>query len=561
MKPTIVAFSISTLEPVLREVSLDLLPEADIEIVPKAYEEALVYAQRRHQAGTADVFIAAGSNGAYLKDQLNAPLVLITVDGFDLMRCLADARGISSRVGLVTYAKPYLEVEALAKAYGIPLQTRTYRTPDEARRAVRELVAERCEVIVGPGLVNGLAAEYGVEHLLSYSQGSVRRAFNEAIKLGRVQRNVLSAGAPLKSAPKPRQSAETLLGQSKAMQEVRQLIQWYAPTDGSVFIQGQTGTGKELVAQAIHAQSGRAGRSFIALNCAALTESLLESELFGYEEGAFSGAAKGGRAGIFEAGHMGTVFLDEIGDMPLQFQSRLLRVLEERVVRRVGSTRTRDAQFRLITATHVNLQQRMLAGLFREDLYYRINELRLELPSLTQRPEDLALLAEYFLVTADTTLDSQRRRLFIDQALPLFESHTWPGNVRELRQLCKRAAVFLRQSQPVSARQILKWLPELERSVCDMYSASSTYARSASEHASVEPKALQRNMPDATVEIPVSASPPRGKVGQTAKPRKHLSQSAVQSALSNNGGNVSAAAQELGIGRTTLWRLMKRLAG
>lgn len=534
MKPVIVAFSISSLEPVLREVSLDLLSQADIEIVPKAYEDALVYAQRRHQAGTADVFVAAGSNGAYLKDQLNAPLVLITVDGFDLMRCLADARRISSRVGLVTYGKPYQEVEALAQVYRIPLQTRTYRTPEEARMAVRELVAEKCEVIVGPGLVNGLAAEYGVEHLLSYSQGSVHRAFDEAIRLGRVQRSMGALGSPLTVAQKPRQSAESLLGQSQAMQDVRQLIQWYAPTDGSVFIQGETGTGKELVAQAIHAQSPRSGRPFIALNCAALTESLLESELFGYEEGAFSGAVKGGRAGIFESGHLGTVFLDEIGDMPLNFQSRLLRVLEEKAVRRVGSTRVRETQFRLITATHVNLQQKMRAGLFREDLYYRINELRLELPALSARRDDLALLAEYFLVTSQPPPDTQRRRLFIEQAMPLFEQYAWPGNVRELRQLCKRAAVFLRQTQPVSARQILLWLPELG-------------AGPLTDHSTVSSDRGQ-----------VAGALTERESGPQTRRRAALDNGRIQAALDQHNGHIGLAAQSLGIGRTTLWRWMKR---
>ena len=522
MKPRLVAFSISSLEPVLREVSLGLLAEADIEIVGKAYEDALTYAQKRYQAETADVFIAAGSNGAYLQDLLSAPLVLISVDGFDLMRCLADARKVSSRVGLITYGEPYQEVQALCSAYDIDVQTRSYRTPEEARIAVRELVSSQCEVIVGPGLVNELAAEYGVEHLLSYSQGSVKKAFEEAIRIGRVQRGSFAGSAPVAATARPKRSAETLLGRSDSMQRVRDLIQWYAPTDGSVFIQGQTGTGKELVAQAIHAQSTRAGEAFIALNCAALTESLLESELFGYEEGAFSGAVKGGRAGIFEAAHMGTVFLDEIGDMPLNFQSRLLRVLEEKAVRRIGSTKVRETQFRLITATHVNLQETMQDGLFREDLYYRINELRVQLPSLAQRKADLPLLVEYFLATSSPAPTIQRRRNFIDTALPLFENYTWPGNVRELRQWCKRAVVFLGQDQPLNEKQIFLWFPEL-----------------------MELPRVQVNMPEHST-LPLNAK----------HVQKNARYEAATQAMQLHGQNAGSAAKALGVSRVTLWRML-----
>ncbi len=515
MKPRIVAFSISSLEPLLREVSLSLLAEAEIEIVGKAYEDALTYAQKRHQAETADVFIAAGSNGAYLQDVLSAPLVLVTVDGFDLMRCLADARKVSQRVGLVAYGEPYKEVQALCEAYSIDVQSRAYRTPEEAKIAVRDLVSLGCEVIVGPGLVNGLAAEYGVEHLLSYSQGSVLRAFREAIRLGRLQRGSFAGSAPVAANARPKRSTETLLGQSVSMQRVRELIQWYAPTEGSVFIQGQTGTGKELVAQAIHAQSSRNAQAFIALNCAALTESLLESELFGYEEGAFSGAVKGGRSGIFEAAHKGTVFLDEIGDMPLNFQSRLLRVLEERAVRRIGSTKIRATDFRLITATHVNLQANMRAGRFREDLYYRINELRLHLPSLAQRKEDLPLLVEYFLATSNPAPGVQRRRDFIELALPIFETYAWPGSVRELRQWCKRAAVFLGQSQPLGEKQLYAWFPELL------------------EHSTVDPPAL----------LPA---------------RKSLRYETALRAMQLHDNQAEAAARSLGVSRVTLWRMLKQ---
>ena len=518
MKPRIVAFSISSLEPVLREVSLDYLAQASIEIVPKAYEEALTYARQRYQTDTVDVFVGAGSNGAFLKGQLEAPLVVLQTDGFDLMRALASARQVADLVGLVSYEQSYEELGELKAAFGMTILTRVYRTPEDARQAVRDLASAGVGAIVGPGLVNEIAQEYGIESVLSYSRGAVARSFEEAIRLASAKLGQAGRLSPAST----RYSTADLLGDSPPMQQLRQHIRLFANTDCSVLIQGETGTGKELVAQSLHASSQRVRQPFIAINCGALSESLLESELFGYEEGAFSGAVKGGRAGIFEAAHRGTVFLDEIGDMPLPFQTRLLRVLEEGAVRRVGATRSRQVDFRLLAATHRPLASLVADGGFREDLYHRLNELFLTLPSLAQRPEDIQTLTGHFLRTSAVRVPKERFDQFLDVVCPVFAGLPWPGNVRQLKQMCRRAAVLLSQSPCEDAAQLQQWFPDL---FVERLGASDDVSSGGFSSLSERDRLL-----------------------------------AVQGSLKRHGGKVSQAAQHLGISRSTLWRYSQRLA-
>ena len=196
-----------------------------------------------------------------------------------------------------------------------------------------------------------------------------------------------------------------MLGQSPQMEQVRQTILLYARSSAAVLIEGETGTGKELAAQAIHreyfarhdARQGKKSHPFVAVNCGAIAESLLEAELFGYEEGAFTGSRRGGRAGLFEIAHGGTLFLDEIGEMPLPLQTRLLRVLEEKEVTRVGGHQPVPVDVRVISATHCNLEEDMQQGQFRRDLFYRLSILRLQLPPLRERVADILPLAESFL--------------------------------------------------------------------------------------------------------------------------------------------------------------------
>ena len=217
-------------------------------------------------------------------------------------------------------------------------------------------------------------------------------------------------------------------------------IQKVAETDLSVMIRGESGTGKELVAQAIHDTSNRKHKPFVAVNCAAMNRELVESELFGHEKGAFTGADSR-RVGRFEAADGGTIFLDEIGDMAPETQAKVLRVLEERKLERVGSTKPIDVDVRVLSATHRDLEAEVKSGQFREDLYYRLKVVSLELPPLRERTEDIMSLAERFLEQLATRLDRARKHL-APEAVAALTSHAWPGNVRELRNVIEQAAVL-----------------------------------------------------------------------------------------------------------------------
>jgi two-component system response regulator AtoC len=233
---------------------------------------------------------------------------------------------------------------------------------------------------------------------------------------------------------------ESLVGSSAAMRQVYELVRRIAPTRSAVLVTGQTGTGKELVARAIHNLSPRRERLFVPLNCAAIPAELLESELFGHSRGAFTGA-ESQRVGKFEVADGGTLFLDEIGDMPYLLQAKLLRVLQEGVIERIGSNKPIPVDVRVLSSTHRDLPARIRDGVFREDLYYRLNVLNVHLPPLRERQEDIARLAAYFLGRFARELGRETPTLS-PEALRLLERHTWPGNVRELQNVMERAAVL-----------------------------------------------------------------------------------------------------------------------
>ncbi len=227
-----------------------------------------------------------------------------------------------------------------------------------------------------------------------------------------------------------------IIGQSKILRAVLGQVVKVAPTSASVLLTGESGTGKELIAQAIHGHSPRRDNPLVVVNCAAIPENLLESELFGHERGAFTGAVAT-RQGKFEAAHKGTLFLDEVGDMPLPVQAKILRVLETGCVERVGGTKTIRCDVRIMAATNQNLSEMVLRNTFREDLFHRLNVFPLHLPPLRERREDIPALAEHFLTT-----HGKHAAGISTPALGLLMAHAWPGNVRELRNVLERAAVL-----------------------------------------------------------------------------------------------------------------------
>lgn len=263
----------------------------------------------------------------------------------------------------------------------------------------------------------------------------------------------------------PEADGSEIIGRSPPIQRLRQLIGRVAPTDATVLITGENGTGKELVARDLFRRSTRRDHPYITVNCAALSETLIESELFGHERGAFTGAADR-RTGRFELAHRGTLLLDEISEIPMALQAKLLRVLQEREFERVGGTKTIKINVRVIATSNRDLLEYVKAGNFREDLYYRLNVFPLEVPALRERPDDVPLLAEDFL---QRSARKHRRQLkgFTSDALRQLREYPWPGNVRELQNTVERAVILAEEGRPVSSSLLM--LPRLRNLAPSIY--------------------------------------------------------------------------------------------
>ena len=623
-QPRIVAVGFHRLRSLLLELAPAFRAQAQVEVLDKGFEEAVAEVRARQAVEPIDVLVSAGSNGAFLRQHLDLPVVLVKVGGYDVMRALGRARAISPHIAMVAYGEPSPEVLQFTERFGLGVVQRSYRTEEEARDCVRELRARGIEVVVAPGLVADLAEEAGMTGVFLYSQDAVREALDDAVEIARVARielakrerlntilaqlkdgvvavdlherietlnpameqllgatpgsllgQRLSDVAPelslartladaraeleqvqqlgartlvasrmpiveqgrqtgavltcqdpatihrvdrnLRASRRPRGGAsgttrytlEQIVGASPALQRTKALAAASAASDATVLISGESGTGKELLAQGIHNASRRRHQPFVAVNCAAFPETLLESELFGYEEGAFTGSRRGGKAGLFEAAHTGTIFLDEVGEMPVPLQTRLLRVLQEREILRIGSTEPMPVDVRVIAATHRDLQAQVEAGMLRRDLYYRLNILRLALPPLRERRDDIALLAAQLLDKIGRRLHADTRR--VAPALQALIEHTghydWPGNVRELENIIERVVVY------------------------------------GSGHA------FAQAQPSRAV-LPAHATPP----ASLQATRKAAEQQRVLDVLEACSGNRTLACQQLGISRATLWR-------
>ncbi|MGY8527363.1 propionate catabolism operon regulatory protein PrpR [Paracidovorax citrulli] len=626
----------------------DLIPplsdRADFRIVGKGYETAARAIAREVSEGRLDAVVAAGSNGAYLRQHVQVPVVLVKVTGFDVMSALATARRISPRVALVTHAATFAEVDEFIRAFGLPVPTYLYQTADDAAERVRTLREEGIRAVVGPGLVTELAEQHGLAGVFLYSGNSVRLALEDAIEAARLQRvesarrqyvNAIVAhlnegiaavdtrgkiqsynpamerylGVPASQAvgralhelaadlslndvmrtgreereaihniggrmvvvnripivtqsgpagavltiqdasaiqrvdrrlrsrgrgrtPAVRYSLDDLAGDSAAMQQLRVLARRYAAVDSTVLITGESGTGKEVLAQGLHEASPRKSAAFVAVNCAAFPEALLESELFGYEEGAFTGARRGGKAGLIESAHNGTLFLDEIGDMPPALQTRLLRVLQERQVLPIGAVDAVPVNVRVIAATHRDLAALVREGAFREDLYYRLNILRVAMPPLRERAEDLPVLAELLYRRAQQRLGTEPAEPLPPQIASRLHRHGWPGNIRELENVTERVAVLL-AGRKGSAGEA-SFLQELRAGV---------------------PELFGNDAPAPSVQgAPAAQSTPPVLLSQVARSSQAEH---IRRVLDQCNGDRVAACHLLNISATTLWRRLK----
>ena len=658
-RPGVALVSISRLQSLCETVAPRYAGRAKFFTVREGYGAAVAALQAYVDAGSVDVVLSAGSNGAYLRENLSVPVVMVKVNGFDVLSAItrATATWPQARIGLVLHEAIAQELADLSPLLNVDLRQRAYRSIDEVRLAVDELAAQGCRVVVGAGMACDLAQQAGMESVFLYSLAAVEEAFERSVELARVSRQkeskrvrlntivahlrdgvaafdeagqleavnpamvellglgaaqelpkddedtparVARALAPLlretRAAEQPvderieqiggralivncvpiveqgaragfvvtaqdalvaqridrslrtsqrprhlvaRHRLDDLIGASVELERVRRLARAGAAHDATVLLSGESGTGKELVAQGIHNASRRRGNPFVAFNCAALPEGLIESELFGHEEGAFTGARRGGKPGLFEIAHTGTIFLDEIGEMPAALQSRLLRVLQEREVMKLGAGRATPVDVRVIAATHRDLHALVEQGAFRADLYFRLNLLQIKLPPLRERRADIAPLARHLL--ARSALQYGLSATALERVLaflePLFADYAWPGNVRELENLLARAAIYIGDvsseiSGEISGNLTGTVLP-------DWLAVFPEFGR-------IRPAGNER----------ITEAPPGSVPGNTA-PRATPTREDALRALEQSGGNRAAASRALGIGRTTLWRLLK----
>ncbi|MGE4499346.1 MAG: sigma-54 interaction domain-containing protein [Hydrogenovibrio sp.] len=351
----------------------------------------------------------------------------------------------------------------------------------------------------------------------------------------------------------------SLVGNGPAMQQVKKLIQQVAQTDATVLILGESGTGKEVVAQSLHSVSSRSNQAFIPINCGAIPGELLESELFGHEKGAFTGAITA-RKGRFEMAERGTIFLDEIGDMPLPMQVKLLRVLQERIYERVGGNKSFECDVRVIAATHRNLEDNISDGTFREDLFYRLNVFPIEMPSLRERPEDIPDLFDFMF----DKIQSSGRAIpkLSEKAMIALQQYAWPGNVRELGNLAERLSILFPDlvveygDLPVKYQVELPEDASLIRVDASQLAQQSVETTPQSEPPSSTDIVMEAETLDAAGQADgFMASNPTPNLEEGLDLKSYLVEMEVQliqKALVQTDGNVSQAAKLLQTNRTTL---------
>lgn len=381
-------------------------------------------------------------------------------------------------------------------------------------RAIRKSRPETSVVIITAYATVDTAVEAmreGAEDYISkpFNLDEIRLIVSKVLE----KKALLDDNRLLRSQLRKKYSYDNVIGNSEAMIEVYKTIDIVKDSKATVLILGETGTGKELVAKAIHYNSARSEKPFLPVNCAALTESLLESELFGYVKGAFTGAVKD-KLGVFETADGGTVFLDEIGDISPRLQQVLLRVLENGEIQPVGSTTRKKVDVRVVTATNRNLEELMRSSAFRADLYYRLNVISIRLPSLAERKEDIAALASHFLRKYSAE-NSKPITGIAKEALSMLEAYDWPGNVRELENVIERATLL-----EITSEITPESLPEKVRN---------------------------------------SLNNPPAVFDEDLKTLEEVGKAYIIKVLEKTGGNKAKASDILGINRTSLWRMIQRL--
>lgn len=500
-----------------------LLPEfeaeANITLVESVASEQTDYTRlvARHQP---DVIVSAGSNAAYLQATQNIPVVGQPVTPIDIIEAITRGLKISSNVHVFLYANA-LDGQDLARLWSaidalqMGVQLSTYKTTGEASEKLLMALAKSDSpgVVVGPSYICSLAEQRDARAILLYSSSSARTMLRNAIDVA-TDHMADAASASDSSNIK----AGVFVNESAEMNSVLKMAQNVARAPGSVLIYGESGTGKEYLARQIYEASDYSAGKFVPVNCGAIPIELFESELFGYVEGAFTGAKKGGKTGLIEQANGGVLFLDEIGEMPLLQQVKLLRVLQDRKVRPLGGAREIEVDFKLIAATNRDLSAAAKAGDFRQDLFYRINVFSLRIPPLRERRDEILPLMKQYLgfYTQLHGLIPMDHRV-IEMLSDVLLAYSWPGNIRELQNFVERliANSMDMPSQPAELRRfLLTVLPEIVQPTSDV----------------VEGGAIRRN-----------------------------EQQAIEEAMRRFGNNKTQVASYLGISKSTLWRRLREM--
>jgi two-component system, NtrC family, response regulator AtoC len=444
------------------------------------------------------------------------------------------------------------------------------------RRGVNTVITDlKMPGLDGMGLLKRLSAEYpDVPVIMITAHGSVESAV-EAVKLGafdyvekpfdqeqirQIVAKAMRTHMLSRRDARPEETASRgrfrLVGESAAIRQVYQVVEKVADTPSTVLITGESGTGKELVARALHDNSSRRAGPFIKINCAAIPKTLMESELFGYEKGAFTGAV-GSKPGRFELAHGGSLFLDEIGEIPVEMQVKLLRVLQESEFERVGGIKTIKVDVRLITATNRDLAAEITTGGFRDDLYYRLNVVPIHLPPLRERREDIPLLVDHFLARFNERLKKQIAGA-APEALERLVSHQWPGNIRELENVIERTILFCEDTHIR--------LADLPGELGGTPNQAMSPPTASIEERPISAATSSGNLPmvqNPTAAPPTTLPPVGEEVGSLKEAvraeTERVERELIQRALDETAGNVTQAARKLQISRKSLQTKMKEL--
>lgn len=412
-------------------------------------EEALPVARRLFAQGV-DVILGGGGTGKLLRRHLNEPVVTISRSHMSILQALMEAREYTDNVAVTCYDAIPPWTELFSRLLHIRLQPIRFTNSRELTLGITQAIAQGAGCVVGGGVCVSIAQAHHCPGIVVCPDNeALERAFEEASNIAQARRRDREHAAWLQDVVltdlqrrlkhsrqaglRARFTLNDLLGESPSMQTLRVHAQRFAESDAVVYIHGESGTGKELLAHAIHNASPRRHAAFVAVNCGALPESLLESELFGYAEGAFTGARRGGKQGLFELAQDGTIFLDEIADISAAVQVRLLRVLESGEIFRLGGDRPVTVNARVVCSSWKDLVQEVREGRFRADLYYRLTLLRLEMPPLRERLQDMTLLVRHIMRRMGMI-----HKKMTPEAIELLCSYPWPGNVRELDALLRR---------------------------------------------------------------------------------------------------------------------------